>query len=116
MRIMCGMLVGVESIQRSTPWLRATSSITMRRKSLPCLHPAITLASRSAASQPETWNALLLSHSRIIFFLFPGTLRLPKMGAQHIEHVHLCVEFGKASRRKQKVIEIARVPERGHPT
>ena len=71
------MLVGVESIQRSAPCLLATASITIRRKSLAPEHSAKTLASISSACKPETRNALLWSHSFIIFFLFFSTLRSP---------------------------------------
>jgi hypothetical protein len=50
---MCGILVGVESIQRLAPCLLAISFITVRMKSLPLRHSAITLASISFALSLE---------------------------------------------------------------
>src|SRR5882672_3848087 len=87
----------------------------MRRKSPPLRHSAITWASISLASRPETANALLRSHSRIIIFLLAGELRSPKMGSR-TSKTFICVwkraKPPAESRRRYRKL----VPERGQPT
>src|SRR5258708_7850394 len=101
---MCGILVGVESIQRLAPCLLAISFITVRMKSLPLRHSAITLASISFALSPEISKARLRSHSRKHRFLVLCDAQVAIDRLQYVEYIHLCVERCESSPRQQEVV------------